>query len=362
MSKVLTQPVQEASLCGNPQGMRDIRRHPLALVALFVLLALPGAVLLSAPSSSRPAPQTKAQQELDPYRQAQARSQALWGALMLSGVLFAGMATLTLAWLVRKSRTPDRKEILAKAQREMDSLLQLAQASEEKARALEAEKAERQRTEQDLHFNQQLLTRALDEKIQLGRDLHDGIIQSLYSAGLTLEAAKAEIRAQPELASQRVDQTVALLNSTIRDVRAFIRGLSPESLRISGFKSALSALAGELSAGAELNFDIRVDEPAAGLLSLEQSRELIQLAREAVSNALRHGKAKTVALYLGRDGGELAFLIRDDGTGFDPEAPRGGGNGLRNMQARVQRLSGRLSIRSTPGQGTIISLFVPVEE
>jgi signal transduction histidine kinase len=292
-------------------------------------------------------------------RLALAHERMVFGLLLFLGV---PMALLGIAWAVLSLRreAPLDAPSLSSANREMKSLLHLAQASASQSREIESARAERERTEQDLEFNRHLLSNAMEEKIQLGRDLHDGLIQSLYSAGLTLEAARNKLSSSPEEANQGIDHTLAMLNASIKEVRGFIKGLSPEALRGAGFRHALSSLTDELRGGRDVAFDLRIDDESSSMLTLEQSREVLQIAREAVSNALRHGGATSIALFLGTENENIAFLVRDNGGGFDSSQNTGGGHGLKNMEARVARLGGRWSLKSKPGEGTVIRLFLPV--
>jgi signal transduction histidine kinase len=139
-------------------------------------------------------------------------------------------------------------------------------------------------------------------------------------------------------------------------------GLAPENLRRAGFARGLSALLGQLRAGRDAAFDLQIDEEAAGLLTPEQSIEALQIAREAVSNAFRHGRATLVTLRLQRSDCELCLLVQDNGTGFDPAAVRGGGHGLGNMQARADRLGAALRITSSPGEGTRVVATLPIRQ
>src|SRR5204862_3939142 len=113
---------------------------------------------------------------------------------------------------------------------------------------------------------------------------------------------------------------------------------TPENLRRAGFAHAVSALAGELRAGRDAQFDITIDHDAAALLTPEQSIEALQIAREAVSNALRHGHATVVTLRMHKSERELCLLVQDNGAGFDAARSADGGHGLGNMRARAERL------------------------
>ena len=93
----------------------------------------------------------------------------------------------------------------------------------------------------------------------------------------------------------------------------------------------------------------------------DRDRELLRIAQEALHNAIRHAGATRVALRLATDDGRLVLEIRDDGNGFDPEAPalRASRLGLTSMEQRARRLSGRLEITSVPGSGTVVRLEAP---
>jgi signal transduction histidine kinase len=235
---------------------------------------------------------------------------------------------------------------------EMRSLTHLAQVSARQGTELERERNERLRAEEDAHFQQTLLNRALEEKIRLGHDLHDGIIQSLYASGLTVEAAKNLIATDPTAATKQLEAGVATINATIREVRGYIAGLSPDSLRHQSFGEAVRSLTQTLDAGRDATYDLRIDDEAAALLGEEQVSHLLQIAREAVSNALRHGEATQVTVRLHRAEGEICLLVQDNGRGFAVTGSSGGGHGLGNMRARADRLGGRLQFSSSPGQGT----------
>src|SRR5581483_12455688 len=88
---------------------------------------------------------------------------------------------------------------------------------------------------------------------------------------------------------------------------------------------------------------------------------IVQVAREALSNVVRHAGARAAAVELERSGDLLVLSVRDDGDGFDPAAGvRSGGDGLRNMKARARALGGRVEIASRPGRGTRVRLEVPL--
>lgn len=241
---------------------------------------------------------------------------------------------------------------------DMTSLARLARVSVEQGAQLEHERNERLRIQEDLNFQQVLLNRALEEKIRLGHDLHDGIIQSLYATGLTLEAAQKATQSDPKLAGDQVELALKMLNTTIRDVRSYILGLAPENLQRQSLTESVRSIVDTLAAGKNVEFDLRIDESAAAKLDEGHHPDVLQIIREAVSNSLRHGAATEVSVRLHENQGEIALAIQDNGRGFDLErAVRG--HGLDNMQARGDRLGATVRCASTPGGGTRVVVTLP---
>jgi signal transduction histidine kinase len=332
------------------------------LIALVAILAVP--VLRDARAEaavSRPGASELGAPESAPHggsARALLLSQRL--ALGLAGIGLALTLPLLLSVALRPDRGPDNPLPPDDGRKDISTLARLAKTSVAQGEELTRERDVRRRAEEDGHLKQQLLTQSLDEKIHLGRDLHDGIIQSLYAAGLTLESVRALVKSNPDEAERRLDRTRASLNDAIRDVRAYITGLAPESLRRAGFARALSHLLNELRAGREAQFDIQVDDEAAALLSPEQSLEILQLAREAVSNALRHGKASMITLRMHQGDHEVCLLVQDNGIGFDAARGHEGGHGLANMKARTDRVGAALRVNSQIGVGTRVLATLPI--
>jgi signal transduction histidine kinase len=283
-------------------------------------------------------------------------------ALVLAATALALSVALILSHSLRAVRGWETRNPFRAIRTEVGALARLAQTSTAQGEELSRERDVRRRAEEDARLKQQLLTQSLDEKIRLGHDLHDGIIQSLYAAGLTLESVRALVKSNPDEADRQLEATRANLNEAIRDVRAYVVGLAPENLRRAGFAHGLSALLGELRAGREAEFDMKIDVEAAALLTPQQSIEALQIAREAVSNALRHGHATRITLRMHKGDGAVCLLVQDNGDGFNPARRRDGGHGLGNMQARAERIGASLRVTSTPGEGARVLATLPIVE
>lgn len=272
-------------------------------------------------------------------------------------VIGVALTTALLFSLALQPR-PDTRAPFPAARHEMGTLAKLAETSVAQGEELSRERDVRRRAEEDAQLKQQLLADSVEEKIRLGRDLHDGIIQSLYAVGLTVESMRPLLHTNPEQAATRLEEIRNSLNTTIKDVRSYITGLAPENLRRASFSRMVATLFEQLRAGREVSLEVNVDESAAAILSTEQNLEALQIAREAISNALRHGAASQITLRMHEGDGEVCLLIHDNGRGFDATRSGTGGYGLGNMKARAERSGASLRVSSQPGQGVrVIATF-----
>ncbi len=283
-----------------------------------------------------------------------------WGVLLLVALSLMLMFIATGLWFTRRVGGSGSRPPVASFRADMSSWMQLARTSVAQGTALAEERDSRQRIEKDLSLHQILQNQALEEKIRLGRDLHDGVIQSLYAVGLTIEAARPLIVSDPSRADKSLQDCLTGLNRSIRDVRQYITGLSPEKLRGMSFADAVKLFVNELSAGRTTDLELVIDEDAAVALSPAQSTEALQVTHEAISNALRHGEAREITVRLHRSDSEIGLLVRDNGKGFDTVNQISEGHGLANMRARAENVGASLRIDSQPEDGTRVVMTFPV--
>jgi signal transduction histidine kinase len=198
----------------------------------------------------------------------------------------------------------------------------------------------------------------LEDRERIAKELHDGAIQSLFAVGMGLQAA-AVVSKDPEL-ERRVDGAVNEIDRVIRDLRNYIFALRPGILADRQLDQALHHLADDFQEKNGITIAVDIDETVAAQLA-SQAGDVVQLAREALSNVGRHANAATCRLSLVRSDTVALLEIDDDGQGFDPAAARGGGGqGLRNLQERAASLGGEISIESTPGEGTTLRVTIPL--
>jgi signal transduction histidine kinase len=203
----------------------------------------------------------------------------------------------------------------------------------------------------------------VEERERIGRDLHDGIIQSIYAVGLSLEDVPDLMEDEPEVARARVERAIDSLDQSIRDIRNFIFGLRPELLEQAGLVGGLAALADEFRVNSMVDVDVETVGVEEGDLSPEQTGQLLSIAREALSNIARHSKATRGIVSVESHDGTIRLTVSDNGVGFEPDRQRGPSHqGLINMRARALAIGGRLVLESTPGGGTRIIVEVDRRE
>jgi signal transduction histidine kinase len=201
------------------------------------------------------------------------------------------------------------------------------------------------------------------ERGRLARELHDAMSQSLFSLQLAADTAERLLPVDPDGAAAQLAIVRTLSSRMATELRTTVEGLRPADLERDGLAAVLRAqltLAGRAhGVDVELELDDPPDlEPAA-------EHEVLRIAQEAVTNALRHARASSVRVHLGtaEEGGrhEAVLRVADDGRGFDPEARaiRSRRLGLTSMHERAASLGGRLTITSAAGEGTTVELRVP---
>jgi signal transduction histidine kinase len=205
----------------------------------------------------------------------------------------------------------------------------------------------------------------IGERTRIARELHDTLAQGLAGTGIQLDTALSMLPDEPESARDYIRLGRAMVRSTLAEVRRSIWVLRAQTSKgPEGLGHALPTSVRQLTEQAGLEPQISVTgQPRE--LPAEVERNLLRIAHEAVTNAVRHSKAKTlrVELDFARDGVHLR--VRDDGRGFDPEPwlikRRGDHFGLLGMAERVRGLGGELRVDSREGEGTQVGCRLPYE-
>jgi signal transduction histidine kinase len=196
----------------------------------------------------------------------------------------------------------------------------------------------------------------LEDRERIAKELHDGAIQALFAVGMGLQGSAA-LAGSEELRG-RLQHAVEEVDRVIRDLRNYIFGLRPGILADRQLDQALQRLCEEFQERTGVVTVAEVDPQVAAELA-SQAGDVVQLAREALSNVSRHAEAATCRVSLYRAEAGRVLEVDDDGQGFDPAAATGTGQGLRNLRERAEGLGGRAEIDSIPGRGTSVRVTIP---
>jgi signal transduction histidine kinase len=203
----------------------------------------------------------------------------------------------------------------------------------------------------------------LEERERIGMDLHDGVIQSLYSLGLTLDYVKAILEEDSAESMEKLNYATDSINSTIVDIRTYISDLRPRQMQENlSFKENLEILLQEFRSNSQIAADIQDEIDGHLDLNYQNTLTLFRIAQESLSNTARHSKAKNAVLRIWEEDSQIYLEIADNGEGFNMDMTEANlGHGLANMQRRTRKAGGGLQIDSSPGNGTKVIAWVPKE-
>jgi signal transduction histidine kinase len=196
------------------------------------------------------------------------------------------------------------------------------------------------------------------ERERIGRELHDGTIQSIYAAGLMLEGAQYSLTADPRAARTQLTRAIGSLNQTIQDIRRYIfdlRGEMPDDDLETGLRKILK----DFYINTLLETEFVVEGEKARMLGAERRQHIFQIARETLTNVARHAQARRVEVHLHYNANELQLRMSDDGIGLPALPISGKGHGLRNIRERARLLDGVLDMHTAPDEGMTLTLTVP---
>ena len=195
------------------------------------------------------------------------------------------------------------------------------------------------------------------DRERIGRDLHDGIIQSIYAAGLLLESVQPVIPLDPMRAQAQLGRVMDNLNETIQDIRRYIFDLRSD-MPDDDLQSGIKRLLHDFHINTLLETELEIEGAPVEILSMERRRHIFQIVRETLANTARHARARWVKVVLQYNENTLDLTISDDGVGMET-LQVSKGYGLRNIRERVRMLDGTLRIESAPNEGVTFHLTVP---
>jgi signal transduction histidine kinase len=216
-----------------------------------------------------------------------------------------------------------------------------------------------ERAEQEMrHLSQRLVATQEEERRHLSRELHDHVGQVLTA--LRMEIGRIDRGRPPndERLGAAVTEAKHLVDKIFRTVRDLALGLRPSMLDDLGLRAALEWHVRDISRRYGVDVDLVVEGDVDTLPDRYQTC-VYRVVQEALTNCVRHAKARAIAASVTAEGRALNISVTDDGVGFDSRARRDG-LGLRGIEERVKELGGRLTIRTSPGTGTLLAIQLPL--
>ena len=230
---------------------------------------------------------------------------------------------------------------------------------EQNGHELEVEGIGRDITERK-RLERELLEISNREQRRIGHDLHDGVCQQLVGISYLTETLADRLHEKGAAESAEVERINYLLNNALLQTRGVARGLFPVRLEENGLVSALEELAANASQLFQLDCRFVCEHPPA-FVENTIALHLYYIVQEAIANAAKHGKAKSVMITLDTVNDRFALMIKDDGGGFSANGPRQTGMGLRIMDYRARVIGATLEVKSMPGAGTQLTcVFLPL--
>lgn len=196
------------------------------------------------------------------------------------------------------------------------------------------------------------------EQRKIGHDLHDNLGQHLTATAFASQVLteQLETKSVPEAVAAR--NVVSLIEKAILLTRAFARGLHPVEVESEGLMDGFQELARNVSERFQVACEFECNEPVL-LDDAASSTHLYRIAQEAVTNAIKHGKAKRITISLNKNDGEMTLTVTDDGAGLPDNRHGGQGMGLRIMAYRAGMIGATFKIERVAEAGTRVTCKLP---
>jgi signal transduction histidine kinase/ligand-binding sensor domain-containing protein len=200
----------------------------------------------------------------------------------------------------------------------------------------------------------------LEVRERIARNLHDTLLQGIYSASLHLDLANSKLQ-EDSPAKPAVERGLDLIRQVSQEGRNALRSLRSRQTSSEGLEQALSLLPKEFALPENIDFVVATEGQPRALRPLVRD-EAYLIAREAVINAFRHAQASKIEVEVGYGSRHLRVMVRDNGRGIDSQLLRTGRDGhwgLPGMRERAEKMGGKLNVLSGADAGTEIEVSVP---
>ncbi len=196
-----------------------------------------------------------------------------------------------------------------------------------------------------------------EERARIARELHDSAGNALVAAIQHAQLCQHLLSQSPEQANQQLSEHIAALRHALDEMRELVFHLRPVPFSPNEFANALRQFVARFSQRTGVQVNLQLDD--LPISSPAMSIALMRLIQEALTNAVKHGKATVIEVTLRQEGKKLVGIIRDNGVGFEPERTSAG-LGLQTMRERIAAFGGSLEIQSEPQQGTTVEFRIPL--
>ena len=200
------------------------------------------------------------------------------------------------------------------------------------------------------------------ERKRIASDLHDGVGQLMTAAWLNLQAVHDKMPAEETEYGNLLSKTMLLVNESMKEVRSVSHNMMPNALLKKGLINAIKEFIQQLDA-AVISINLQADGLQYPLPSHTETI-LYRVIQESVNNVIKHAGASRLDITLLNDATGIDVMIEDNGRGFDVPAAlqKDNGLGLQNIVSRIQYLHGTVDWDSSPGNGTVIAIHIPISK
>jgi PAS domain S-box-containing protein len=203
-------------------------------------------------------------------------------------------------------------------------------------------------------LEKEILEASEQEQRRIGQDLHDGLSQHLTGVAFLSKGLAHKLDTKSKTEAAEAAKIAHLINQAIVQTRDLARGLYPVNLEATGLGAALHELADQVATIFKISCRFRWDDSIL-VRDNTKATHLYYIAREAVNNAIKHGKAQAVVIGLDRVKDRVILTVKDDGIGLPEEVERTKGMGLHTMNHRARMIGASLAVKQDPAGGTMVA-------
>jgi signal transduction histidine kinase/ligand-binding sensor domain-containing protein len=212
----------------------------------------------------------------------------------------------------------------------------------------------KQEQERQQQFSKQLIDSQEAERKRIASELHDGIGQNLLIISNTLQMYLGAKRKKNE----EIEQVTELTKETVREIRTISSNLHPHQLERLGLNRALRSMVESAGKGSGIAWSVTIQEGVV-LRRADQEIHIYRIVQEIVNNIVKHSGASSAGIAFTATNSHIQITAQDNGKGFTVHAPGSDGFGMTSLKERTRLLNGTLTVVSSPGSGTQLTITLP---